>query len=384
MNKRIVFLLIFLSGYLFLSAQESVLIKGKVIDGSTKGNVAFVNIGIEGTLLGTASNAEGDFSFKVQNEFSQKNLYFSAIGYQNLIIPIQQFLAENKTISLQALSYGINDVEISTQSKVLYRIVREAINLIPHEFIHGPFSVQALYQNEVYTNQILGNKRDAMIEWSDETGYASAINTFKRVNYKFLNVQRNFEVKSLSQGTTLLDELLSLDLARNLSGVLNPAFLNDYDLDLNGSSTINGDSVWIIAYRLSKPNLSRSGDLYATISQGKLYISKEKKVLLKVEALLQSPLQSPQGRTVAVEASKALNNVNYRFSTSYKFTPKGYLLDRISLIKTYKNDKGEPSKNIASLFVLDLNTTNPEMISKRQYFENMLSDPDFWVGLAKE
>lgn len=380
MNIKIKLLIVFLLGFAVIKAQEPLEISGKVVDATNEENLAFVNIGIEGTLIGTASNADGDFSLKVPAEYAQKNLYFSAIGYQNMLISIPLFRENDGIMMMQPLSYGINDVEITTQSKVLYRIVRDAANAIPQKFVHVPYGCQALYQNEVYVNQVLTKKRDAIVAISDSTGYGNTKNAFASINYQFLNVQRNFEVKSLANGTTLMDELLSFDLARSPGNILNLDFLNDYDLDLAGSTAIEGDSVWIVAYRLGQPDLSRTGDINATLCEGKLYISKKNNVLLKAEAIYSAPKQSTQGRTVVAEHNNALTEVNYRFITTYKDTENGYVLDRIVMNKSYKNKKSEPCKSNASLMLLKVNTAQPVLVQKRQYFEKMLSDPDFWTA----
>ena len=380
MKFKISLLILLLTGFLNIFAQEPTMVNGQVIDAKSNETIPLVNIGIEGTLIGSASNVDGKFSFKVPKENLQDKLYFSAIGYQNLTIPVSQFLLMHEPVQLQPLSYGIDDIEISTRSKVLYRIVRDAAKAIPVEFIHQPYSCQALYQNEEYTNQVLSKKRDAMALILDETGYTSNLNAFQSINYKFLNVQRNFEVKSLSDGTTLMDELLSFDLARTPGNILETAYLNDYDLDLVGESTIGQDSVWIIGYRLDKPSISHTGDIRAQMCEGKLYISKEKNALLKAEVHTQVPVQSRNGRTVIAEKNKAITNVDYRFTTTYKSTDKGYILDRIALNKSFVDEKNQSSKQLASLLIVEINTSNPEKVVKRQYFENMLSDPDFWSG----
>ena len=363
-----------------LRAQEPVMVSGKVIDAKTDETIPLVNIGIEGTLVGTASKADGTFSFKVPAENSADKLYFSAIGYQNLVLPLQEFLNNNGPVQLQPLSYGIDDIEISTRSKVLYRIVRDAAAKIPGTFVHRPYSCQMVYQNEEYANQVLVKKRDAMVLLSDETGYTTTDNAAKAINYKFLNVQRNFDVNSLADGTTLMDELLSFDVARTSENVMDTDFLNDYDLDLVGESTMGNDSVWIIGYRLAQPNLSHTGDIHPESSEGQLYITKQNTILLKVEAQVTLRNQSRNGRSVMVPKQKGITGVRYRYITTYKYSPEGYVLDRVALNKSFVNEKNEPSKLMASLLVLDINTTNPQMVEKRQYFENMLSDPDFWSG----
>jgi len=279
---------------------------------------------------------------------------------------------------MQPLSYDIDDIEVSTTSRVLYRIVRDAALAVEKHFEQEAYHFSALYSNEEYTNQVLIRKRDALVSISDATGYSGKKNAFKARNYQFTNMNRNFEIKDLQSGTTLMDDLLSFDIARTNGNILDALYINEYDLEMIEQSTLNGDSVWVIAYQLSKPNFSRTGDFHVTSYRGKLYISKANNVLLKAETHVKSDWHSPLGRMFAARPATAIRDVEYNFTTTYKATPGGYVLDRIILNKTGLNSNNENIRIIASLLAIDEPAGHHEMISNRQYFEKMISDPDFW------
>lgn len=382
MIYKFILLSLFLTFSNFISfAQESINISGNLVDSSNGESLVFVNIGIEGTLIGTASNAFGEFQLLIPSEQIEKNLYFSAIGYENLSIPVQKYINENLIeIKLKPLSYGIDDIEISTASRVLYKIINDAAQAIPLHFINKSLNYKAMYRSEEFINQESGKKRDAIVLVSDASGYESREFAFTDRNYRFLNVQRNFEIKSLNDGTTLMDELLSFDVARSSGNILDHSYLNEYDLELAKNQLLGKDSVWVIEYKLANPDISRTGDLNATSYKGKLYISKEKNILLKVETHIKSKIQSPQGRTIAIDPAKAQRNVDYHFTTTYKKASDGYIIDRISLIKSYLNTKKENVKIVSSLILINEDTSQPKMIPNRQYYEKMISDPDFWLS----
>ena len=245
--------------------QESISIYGTVYDISNNESLVFVNIGIEGTLIGTASNAFGEFQLTIPSEKITSNLYFSAIGYENLSIPVQKYVDEKlSSVRLKPLSYGIDDIEISTASRVLYKIVNEAAKAIPKHFVNKSFNNKALYSCEEFINQVSGKKRNALVLVSDASGYGSTEYAFTDRNYKFLNVQRNFEIKSLRDGTTSMDDLLTFDFARSPGNILDVSYLNEYDLELASEEILENDSVWVIEYKLGNPNVSQTGDLNVT------------------------------------------------------------------------------------------------------------------------
>ena len=100
------------SNYIKLKLQTSLLllvtfcatgqpISGKVIDGATKIPLAYVNIGILGSPIGTISNEDGTFSIFVPSTYNQDSIIFSMLGYERRVIPTSQITAqENITIHL--------------------------------------------------------------------------------------------------------------------------------------------------------------------------------------------------------------------------------------------------------------------------------------------
>lgn len=354
--------------------QGQLIVNGKVIDGSTGVAVSFVNIGIVGTLIGSASNVDGEFSFNIPAEHLDKQIYFSAIGYQNFEISVQDYNAlVYKTIKLETLSYGIEGVEISTRSQVLYRKVCVVSAAISKNFIVVPFESKAIFSSEMYLGGVLQLKRDALISLSDESGYIKRNNAFAARNYQLINVIRNFEIESLNDGTLIIDELLTFDIARTRGNILDTLFLSSYNMEMLEET----DDNWVIAYQNQKPNLSNSSDYYAKSVKGKLTIAKKGNVLLSSEATINADFQSILGRGFAADSANCLKNVDYHYTISYKNSPKGYLPEQITCIKNYINKQGKPVKLVASLSIIGIETNEPNMHFKRQYFEKMLSDNDF-------
>ncbi|MDA3881269.1 MAG: carboxypeptidase-like regulatory domain-containing protein [Prolixibacteraceae bacterium] len=366
-------------------AQNKTTISGRVIDKNTREPLIFVNIGVEGTLTGTASNANGDFTLNVPDNLTEKELYFSAIGYNNFTISISEYLGKDaKVIGLESLSYGIEGVEISTQSMVLYRIIKDAASNIGQLFINKPYSFDALYQNELFVNQNLEKKREVLVYVSDKNGYEHRTTSYTDRNYNFQNISRNFEVKTLADGTTLMDDLLNFDIARSGGNILDTLFLNHYDLELLNSATIDSDSLWIIAYKLATPEIGETDVWKPSFYEGKLYVSKPGRILLKAEAHIKASTVSKHGLSVVATENSQQLNVEMKYTTTYKKTSGKSMVDKIALDKRFEDSDGNVSRNLASLLVLSENINNPREIDKRQYHENLLPDPDFHTTLKAQ
>lgn len=366
-------------------AQKKLVLSGAIVDKQTNEALPFVNIRIAGTLQGIASDYEGYFEIEVDTTMKSKRLSFSAIGYNVSTISIERYLKYNiSTINLEPKTYGLDGIVISSESKVLYRIMNDASEAIPRNYFNRAISYKALYQSEYFENDSSIRKRDALVNLSDANGYGKRNNAYQSINYDFENVYRDFNIESLADGTTQMDELLEFDIVRNAQNVLDPNFLFEYDLTLEAEETYNYDSVWVIGYQLSNPELSRSGDYYAERYQGKIFISKATNVIYKNELQIQSSKYSLQGRSLAVDSTNFYTDVTFNCTTSYQSIDNHLMLNRITLTKDFTNQEGKKGKSVLNLRILEVETQHPQMLENRNYFENQISDPDFWLVLKNQ
>ncbi|MDX1939816.1 MAG: carboxypeptidase-like regulatory domain-containing protein [Saprospiraceae bacterium] len=73
-------------------------VAGTIKDRDTKQAIPYVNIGIPGTSIGTASYEDGTFSLHIPDKYLKDTIYFSAIGYSLLKMPIQKFTQQEPII----------------------------------------------------------------------------------------------------------------------------------------------------------------------------------------------------------------------------------------------------------------------------------------------
>lgn len=363
----IVFALVF-SFSLFAQESGTVVntIKGKVIHAETNEPISYTNIGIEGTLHGTASNEEGAFEIKITEEMANKNIYFSAVGFTNKIIPVNSlFEKEFQIIKLESQSYGIDDVDIAAQNMVLIRILRMASENTPYNFIRGPFNLLGTYTNEK-TIDTVTVKQIAEVLIYDHSGYAnpSKEDAFQSLKYSFSTDSSDIDYR-FSTGGTNLDELLDLDWVRSASSVLNPALAGNYSLKLVEQPKINEAEFWVISFQQTKPTLAGSGDFYATEFKGEITINKEDYSVLKIEGKIESPKNNQQGKKLAI----GISNTNYyeNVSTDFSILYETLKPAKIKINKTY-TFKGIQTTENSVLEITKVKATNLTQLDSRQYF----------------
>ena len=344
------------------------IVTGQVINEATSEPVSYTNIGLENTLIGTASNAEGNFQLKVPKDMVDRNIYFSAVGFKNDTFPVSQlFGMQHAIIKMKPISYDIENVDIEAQSRVMQRILSMASENTPYNFIAGPFNLVCNYENKKTVDDTLQTTDNIEVLIYDKTGYSnpSKLDAYRWRNYSIDKENLSAADFSFAGGSTNLDDLLELDLVRTSSSVLDPEILDRFDLKLNGESKIDGEDAWLIAFKEKKPTLSGSQDFYATSYAGEITILKDDYSVYKITGKVKSTVNNRQGKSLAVSklSNQHYMNVEYDFAISYNnLKPDNILLNR-----TYKTGGHKVSEQ-SSLQIKKVQVKDITTIKDREYY----------------
>lgn len=341
-------------------------IKGKVINTATNEPISYTNIGLVGTLHGTASDGEGNFELKIPHELADKNIYFSAVGFKNKQFPVKSlFGKEFNVIKIESQSYGIDEVDVAAQNMVLIRILRMAAENIPFNYIQGPFNLVGKYSNEKTVNNTI-TKQNAEVLIYDHNGYAnpSKKDVFQSLKYSIKKETGDTDYR-FSTGTTNLDELLEQDWVRSAASVLNTELTNGFSLKLKDEPTLNGQDYWVISFIQKQPTLAGSGDFYATGFEGDITINKEDYSVLNITGKTESPKNNRQGKALAIGKSNSnyFENVSTDFSIHYETLKPA----KIELKKSYTY-KGDKILEHSSLEIIQVKAINLTQLESRDYF----------------
>ncbi|MFV0591672.1 MAG: carboxypeptidase-like regulatory domain-containing protein [Draconibacterium sp.] len=368
--KTILSLILFAHFTVFAFAQEgsrvAQVIKGKVVNAETNQPVSYTNIALEGTLYGTASNEEGDFELKIPEDFTSKNISFSAVGFQNRQLPLSElFGKEFSIIKLRPQSYDVEKVDIAGQNMVLIRILRMASENIRYNYGAGPFNLHCSYSKESTVNDTTHISTTASVLVYDKNGYSEPcpLNEYQSRKYRVTNETESSY--SFSSNLLRVDELLAFDWVRSATAILNPGLLNDYQLTLKSQPSIGGKEYWVIGFRQNNPTLEASGDFYASSFEGEITVNKADYSILNIKGKVTATKNNRQDRSLAVAAGSKnyLQNVSYEFSTNYR----DLLIHDISMNKQY-NYKGDNYSEKYNISVNRAHANNLTVLNSRNYF----------------
>ncbi len=128
------------------------LIKGQVVESRSKTPIAYANIGIINTRVGTISNGDGTFSMVIPAGHIQDSLTFSALGFAAKTIPLQSFSGENPTtIGLAQKEILLEEVTVrakkTKQWELGNRYTNGGLNMSSAEDANAGASVALLIEN---------------------------------------------------------------------------------------------------------------------------------------------------------------------------------------------------------------------------------------------
>jgi serine beta-lactamase-like protein LACTB len=94
---------------------SQITIKGKVISQTDKKPIAYVNVGIMNTGIGTISNEDGSFALQLSEQNLHDTLRFSGIGFSKRNIPIQSLLNKEVIVYLKEQVTQLNEVIVASK-----------------------------------------------------------------------------------------------------------------------------------------------------------------------------------------------------------------------------------------------------------------------------
>lgn len=335
-NKWVLVLLFGLTYNVFAFAQnnETVSIKGAVLNKATGEGVKFVNLRVVGTTYGAATLEDGSFELSVPKIIYQEfTLQVSVIGYDSELILLKDLNIDSRNkIFINPVHYALDVVDVNAESRVLFGIVKKSIRHIPDNFLSQAyktdflFSVQESKSGISQTPEIYKGYLEDSLGW----GRYSYENAFRSLGYSFKPLTK--PVYGVMSASPWFDEILSFDVVRNRSNILDVEHLDNFHLSLE-SVVFNGeDSIYVIRYRNLYPDLVSTGDAYVNSFEGKIWINQFDYSIIKYSVVASSSALSVLGKNYIISkpATQRGTNVKYEATVNYEKSEYTYKLKNIT------------------------------------------------------
>lgn len=323
MKKRMLISWVALWMLLVSTWAQGLLVTGVVKDKETRQVLANVNVSVQGSNVGTVTNADGVFSLKVSQEELGRGVNVSHIGYQNLFLPAEALTSSSKrpTIWLTPTAFSLDMVNVYGGDPM--ELVEKALRKIPQNYSDHDHLFSAFYRETIQKRKRYIGISEAVLD-AYKTDYKERDITHDRVQ-----ILRGRRLQSQKSSDTLAVKIaggpnmpIYLDVVKNGDELLNVNMLHCYRFGMQISMSIDNRMQYVVAF---EPRVVLEHPLY----RGVLYIDQQTLAITRAEFRLDM-----------TDTEKAA-----RFILRKKPTGLRFKLQEVSYLVTYRYQDGKSYLN---------------------------------------
>ncbi len=360
--------------------------KGIVRDITNNKSLAYVDIHVSETNIGTITNAEGEFLLKVPSSHLNKSVVISILGYKKKEVLLSEFKKGITKIDLEVSVIELSDINIYSPKDVI-SIVKAMLNNKGKYNFDDQTIMTAFYRETIKKRRKNASLSEAVVQIHKQPKKSlrrdaiELIKSRKNTNYSRLDT-----IALKLQGGPFSN--LHTDIIKYPEYIFSDEDLEYYDFSFDQSTQINKNLVYVISFKQKE-------NVITPLYYGKLYIDAKTLALtsatfsLNVEnkELTSKMYVRKKPRKVDVYPIEATYKVNYRTQNG-----KWHYAYSNILLSFKVNWKGKLFNNVYTLnsemAVTDWKLNTSEIVRNKS---NMLrqttilidetsgfADPEFW------
>ena len=231
-------------------------ITGIVIDNNTKHPIPYANITINGQSYGTISNEKGIFKINVPNEYINKSVIISFVGYEYSEVKISD-VKSSFIIKLRPVSIKIDEIVIMPDSTI-YTFLKKAYDNISNNYPSKPTLLKGFY-------------RESISKHTGEFLYiAEAVTNNYKTSYRNRQKGQTEIIKSRKNISQDVDSTLGYvrfyggvfiphfsDIIHEREDYIKPKYFKNFNYVYMGTTMFSGNPVYIIECTPKKQNIER-------------------------------------------------------------------------------------------------------------------------------
>ncbi len=357
---------------------------GTVVDAASLQGLPGVNIFIEGLALGTSTNLDGQFIFKIPDALSGQKLLFSALGYQGTGISIPEHDATLE-IGMKSLSIWLPEVRIISVDP--FRVVREVERRSKENYSSDHMILTGFFRETIKQNGRYVDVSEAVIE------------IVKPPYNRLAELERVRFVKGRKGSETSAMDLVrfklvggpyyfsQLDAARNGDFLPKAEDIQEYKYLYKGIDEEFGKPVYRIGF---KPENDKDGIYY----EGEMRIDTTSLGMVSIDFKMTEPSLKRSRSMLIKRDAKRFNTKPYyaRYLVQYRPWKGIWVLSKVKgemSVRIYDRSEKEKSvfETVSELLITDFEPTSGRVrFPASEYFRPAYSlsdqigefDPDFW------
>lgn len=359
--KRIKLLLLLLNISYISVFSENIIISGKIINSKTKQPIEFASISIKGTTIGTITNSDGEFEILIPEQFKNRQISVSYIGYKTYSTPILKITNNFLNVELENIGITIDEVVVITDSP--QELIRKAIRKIPDNYSDKAIIYTCFFRETVKENERPVEMVEAVL---DIYNYSYADPNLKEKEK--IRLVKGRELESF-EPAVFKNIVISggvkagatNDMIHYPGTFLQEKYFDSYEYHYKGSTEHNNRRVYVIAF-------DQMEEIKKAYFKGNIYIDVESLAFVKVEyaysekgimyyrpSLVTQGIMTFMGLNLEIKELSA--NVNYNLIGDKWYLKNINVHGALSLSKERKGEFADYEYNL-NLLVTDIEIEN--------------------------
>jgi hypothetical protein len=248
--------------------QNMITIKGKVIDAETRAPLVFATVAVMETNVAIVTNIDGEFTLKIGETVTSKNIEVTYLGYKNKVMTISELKDNGSKNIIELVAAPIPIKEIVVKPLDPYDIVKKSIQNISKNYESVPNLMTAFYRETIRKNRTYVSIGEAVVEIFKAPYFSDVRFDGARIykGRKSSDVQKMDTVLFKLQGGPV--SVLQLDIVKNTESILTMEAMEYYNYSISGVIEIDNKPHYVIDF-IQKPTVD------IPLFMGSLFINME-------------------------------------------------------------------------------------------------------------
>ena len=247
-------------------AQESPLLRGRVLDADTHQPIPNAQVGIGHNRLGTSTNAEGRFALRVPAAYQASEVEVALLGYRPYRRALPPLPGPELLIELTISPASLGAVTVTASAEGL---VREAVARIPRNYPVRPSQLTGFYREA--DDEAASQRYDYLVEGVLRVG-KGGYQRPRAPGYVQVLESRRVDLRPTRPGAVLapIDWIAGayvphrFDFVQQRAEFIDPAYFKEYQYGFSPQTTFQGRAVYVITFapRPGRRRADFAGELY--------------------------------------------------------------------------------------------------------------------------
>ena len=368
-------------------SSKYITLKGIVKDKESHKVLPYATISLPGNNVGTVSNSDGEFIFKVRSLDKEGTIIVSHLGYRTATLSVsEEDIKDGMTVWLSPTSTLLPDVIVSGRDA--RRLVEEAMSKVDENYSNDNLLLTGFYRETARKKRHFINIAEAVLE-TNKTPYWS-----HDVSRDRTRVLKGRKLLSQKQGDTLAVKLLGgptmgqyLDIVKNPEGLLDEEMLDFFKFEIESVIQVNERQHYVVAFY---PQIKTDLALY----HGRYFIDMETLTLTRAEFMIDMSDREKATRVILRKKPAGLRfkPIEVSYVIDYKVSGDRSRLNYVRTEIIFKCDWKRKLFSteygiVSEMVVTDSRITESNEITRREQFQqdhvlsddvSLFYDEDFW------